>query len=173
MGRQVRGKVHDYTVFRDGSQFLGTATVELPSIEMMTSTFRGAGIAGEIDMPVKGQINAMQLTLNWDVIDPAAMELAAPVVHALDLRLVQQVMDTGTGSLNRVASKITVRGMTKSSTLGSIEKGGDLGGSTVLEIIYLKTEIGGSTMLEIDKLNGIFIVNGVDYSVNDRANLGL
>jgi phage tail tube protein FII len=28
-------------------------------------------------------------------------------------------------------------------------------------------------MIEIDKLNGIFIVNGVDYSVNDRAILGL
>jgi uncharacterized protein len=173
LGRQVRGKVHDYTVFRNGSQFLGTATVELPSIEMMTSTFRGAGISGEVDMPVIGQFGSMQMTLNWDVIDPAAMELTAPVTHALDLRVVQQVMDTGTGTLLREPSRISVRGITKSNNMGSIEKGGDLGGSTVLEIIYLKTVVNGVTTIEIDKLNGIFIVNGVDYSVNDRAILGL
>lgn len=171
--RQVRGKVIEYTVFRNGSQFLGTATVDLPSIQFLTSTFKGAGISGEIDVPIQGQVGSMEVTLNWDVVDPAALELLAPVTHALDLRMVQQVMETGSGNLSHEPTRISLRGMTKTGGLGSVEKGSDLGGSTVLEITYLKTVINGKTMLEIDKLNGTYIVNGVDYSVNYRAALGL
>lgn len=171
MTKQVRGKVHDYTVYRNGSQFLGTATVDLPTLDAMTSTFRGAGISGEIEMPVPGQFSSMQVTLNWDVVDPAAYELSAPVTHSLDLRLVQQVMDTGTATLSKQPTRISVRGVTKSNNLGSVEKGGDLGASTVLEVFYIKTIVNGVIKLELDKLNSKFVVNGVDYSTDDQAYL--
>ena len=169
----MRDKLINYTVYRNGTDFLGTSTVELPSIESLTDTVKGAGIAGEFDMPVLGQIGSMEVKLNWNTIDPAAIILIAPETHALDFRASQQSYNTVGGVLSSEAAKVSVRGIPKSSELGSLEPGAATGSTTTLEVSYIKITVGGKVLLEIDKFNFIFIVNGKDYLAQVRADLGL
>lgn len=38
----------------DSNDMIGVADVELPKLEAMTETLKGAGVSGEVDMPVLG-----------------------------------------------------------------------------------------------------------------------
>ena len=51
----VPEKLINFRVYQDGADLLGVADVSLPSLEAMTETVKGAGVAGEVDSPVLGQ----------------------------------------------------------------------------------------------------------------------
>ena len=57
MVNQVPEKLINFRVYLDGNNLIGVADVELPSIEAMTETVKGAGIAGEIDSPTLGHFD--------------------------------------------------------------------------------------------------------------------
>ncbi|MFS0838039.1 phage major tail tube protein [Paenibacillus sp. 1P03SA] len=173
MAKQVRDKVVGYTVYKNGSQFLGVATVELPSLEYLSESVKGAGIAGEVESPTIGQFGPMTCSLTWNTMDPAALELLAPEAHALDFRASQQSYNTATGIYATEGAKITVRAFPKTGTLGSLEVGAAMEGSTEFEVVYLKVSVGGKVMLEVDKFNYIFVVNGKDQLASVRADLAL
>ncbi|MDQ0114357.1 phage major tail tube protein [Paenibacillus harenae] len=169
---KIPEKVTQYSVYRNGSEFLGTADIELPSFESLTETIKGAGIAGEIDSPTIGHFGASSVTINWRTIDPAAISLLEPKQHALDFRVASQALESATGQYSIVPTKISVRGMPKTLALGSLEANATTGTSNELEVSYIKIVADGKTILELDKYNSIFIVNGVDYLAAERAALG-
>ncbi|WP_068775775.1 phage major tail tube protein [Paenibacillus sp. FJAT-26967] len=173
MSKKIRDKIVGYTVYRNGSQYLGVATVELPSLEYMSETIKGAGIAGEVESPTIGQFGSMTCSLTWSTMDPAALELLAPEAHALDFRASQQSYNTATGVYATEGAKITVRAIPKTAELGSLEVGAPMDGSTEFEVVYMKISVGEKVMLELDKFNYIFIVNGVDRLKQVREQLGL
>ncbi|ECD6823048.1 phage tail protein, partial [Salmonella enterica subsp. enterica serovar Enteritidis] len=49
MSNQIPERLINFTVYGEGSRIIGIADAKLPSIEMMTETVSGAGIAGEIE----------------------------------------------------------------------------------------------------------------------------
>ncbi|WP_268570111.1 phage major tail tube protein [Paenibacillus larvae] len=171
--KQVKDKIVGYTVYRNGSQFLGVATVELPSLEYLSDSVKGAGIAGEVESPVLGQFGSMTCSLSWSTMDPAAIELLAPEAHALDFRASQQSYNTATGVYATEGAKISVRAIPKSVELGSFEVGAAMDGKTEFEVIYLKVSVGEKVLLELDKFNFIFVVNGKDHLADVREHLGL
>ena len=57
---------------------------------------------------------------------------------------------------------VAVRGLVKTFTPGSVKAGAKMESSVTLSLSYYKIVIDGTTMLEIDKLNGVYIVNGED-----------
>jgi hypothetical protein len=54
------------------------ADIQLPSIEKLTDTLKGAGILGEIDWPSYGQIGPMALTINNKADNPKYSVLSRP-----------------------------------------------------------------------------------------------
>jgi hypothetical protein len=166
-------RVIDYSVFLNGSEYLGTATADLPEIAFLSETTKGAGIAGEIDAPSPGQTSAMTLTLNWNTVEKASLKLLAPVVHALDLRASIQKFDTGTNEYMESALKVTIRGRPLSGGLGGLEAATAMSSTTAFSVNYLKVFIDGEEIIEIDKLAYIYKVLGVDYLAKTRANLAL
>ncbi|CAH1058851.1 phage major tail tube protein [Paenibacillus pseudetheri] len=166
-------RVIDYSVHLNGSEYLGTATADLPEIGFLSDTTKGAGISGEMEAPSPGQTSAMTLTLNWSNVGKAGLQLLAPKVHALDLRASIQEFDTATNEYFESALKITVRGRPLSGGLGSLETMTAMGSTTAFSVHYLKVSIDGEEILEIDKLAYIYKVLGVDYLAKTRANLAL
>jgi P2 family phage contractile tail tube protein len=169
---KIPEKVTAYSVYRNGSVYLGTADIELPSFEALTETIKGAGIAGEVDSPTIGHFGAASVTINWRTIDPEAISLLEPKQHALDFRIASQTLDSSTGLYTSAPTKISIRGIPKTLSLGSLEVGATTGTSNELEVTYVKIIAGGKTILELDKFNSIFIVNGTDYLAAERAALG-
>ena len=57
---------------------------------------------------------------------------------------------------------VSVRGLVKTFTPGTVKAGAKMESSVTLSLSYYKIVIDGTTMLEIDKLNGVYIVDGED-----------
>lgn len=173
MANVVPEKLINFRVYQDGNDLLGIADVELPSLEVMTETVSGAGIAGEVDSPIPGHFGSMTLRLNWRTVTKPTIHLAAPRTHSLDLRGAIQLYDAGAGTYKTSQLRVTVRAIPKTTELGNLAPAatGDVGNE--FEVTYIKVVIDGKTMAEIDKFNYICMIDGVDYLKPVRQALGL
>jgi len=165
--------LRNFRVYDEGNDLLGISDVEMPSLEAMTETVKGAGIAGEIDSPVVGHFGSMELKLNWRTVIKNNTSLAAPRSHQLDLRGDQQTYDSSAGVYKTSALKVVVRGVPKTTELGKMDVGTSTDTSNTFEVNYLKVDIDGRTVIEIDKYNYICKIDGIDYLSESREALGL
>lgn len=171
--KQIPEKLINYTVYRDGIEFLGTADVQLPSLEYMTETVKGAGIAGEVDSPTLGHFGAMSTSLNWRTVSSPAVRLFAPKSHSLDFRGSLQQYDSGTGTIKPVGVKVSVKTLPKKFDTGKMDVGATMDSSSEFEVTYYKLVIDNKTVVEIDKYNFICVIDGVDYLKEVRNQLGM
>ena len=56
--------------------------------------------------------------------------------------------------------------------MGKMETGKQMETATEFEVYYLKLVVDGKDKIEIDKLNYIFVVDGVDYLKDVNSQLG-
>lgn len=170
---QTPEKLINFRVYKDGSDLIGVADAQLPSLSAMTETIKGAGIAGEIDAPVLGHFGSMELVLNWRTLEKNNLTLAAAAGIDLDLRGAQQVYDSASSAYKVRPVKCIVRGVTKNTELGKLETGASTETATTIEVVYIKITIDGEDVLELDKYNYIYRVGGTDYLAELREALGL
>ncbi|WP_375104055.1 phage major tail tube protein [Paenibacillus sp. RS8] len=170
---QVPERLAGYSVFRDGTERVGTADIELPSLESMSDTVSGAGIAGEVESPTIGFYSSLGVTLNFRTLDVPMIRLAAPKAHALDFRGSQQAYNSTTGEYESIPVRVSVRAVPKNTTLGNFEVNAGTGSSIEMECNYLLIFINNVKMLELDKFNNICWIDGVDYLAQYRQHLGL
>lgn len=169
----VPEKLINFRVYQDGDDLIGIADVTLPTLESMTETVKGAGIAGEIDSPVLGHYSSMELELNWRTIEDTNVLLASPKGVQLDLRGAQQVYDSSAATYVVVPVKVVVSGVPKSTELGKLDVGTTSDTKNTIEVNYIKITIDGSEVLEVDKFNYICSIGGTDYLSEVRESLGL
>lgn len=164
----VPEKLINFKVYQDGNDLVGIADVQLPSLDAMTETVKGAGIAGEFDSPVLGHFGSMETVLNW-----RTLELAMQTGVNLDLRGAQQIYDSASGKYKVGNVKCVVRGVPKKTELGKLDVGATTGTANTIETAYIKVTIDGETVLELDKFNYICNIGGVDYMADVREALGM
>lgn len=173
MANIQRDKLINYEVFKEGERKLGTADVSLPDIEYKSDTMKGAGIAGEVEMPTMGQTGPMPVTINWRTLNEDVTDLLGFKAHSLDFRGAQQHYNAGTSEFTVQAVRVTVRAFPKKMAAGKFEGSNKTDSSNEMECVYLKIEIDGVKKIEIDKLNYVHYVNGVDYLEAVRTALGI
>ena len=77
-------------VYEDSVNLLGVAKVQLPTIAYPTVSISGAGMMGNMNVPLIGMVDAMSATINFLTVTQAAASLAAPRQHLLDLRVAEE-----------------------------------------------------------------------------------
>ena len=169
----VPEKLINFRVYQNGDDLIGIADVTLPTLDSMTETVKGAGIAGEIDSPVLGHYSSMELELNWRTIEDTSVILASPQGVQLDLRGAQQIYDSSAAAYVVVPVKVVVSGVPKSTELGKLDVGTTSDTKNTIEVNYIKVTIDGSEVLEVDKFNYICSIGGTDYLTAVRTALGL
>ena len=170
---QIPQVLNSYRVYKDGLDLLGTADVELPDFDALTEKIKGAGIAGEMDVPVVGHYGSMEVKISWRVLNKAVLFLSEQKSHTLDVRGAIQTYDAATGEYKMEALRVTVSGIPKKTKLGKLDVGQKMDSSIALEVSYVKISIGGVDVVEVDKCNYICKINGVDYLAAVREALGL
>lgn len=163
----------NYEVYVDGNRYLGTASVDLPEINYMTNEIKGAGIAGQIDMPTRSHLENLELTLHWRSIFERPTYLLSQDTFMMSLRGAMQKYDAATGVLKVVPVRIDVRALTTGSTLGKLEPGEQTDTESKFNIDYIKITVDGAKLFEHDKFNYIHEVNGTDFLSAVRTALGL
>jgi len=154
------------------SVFLGLATVDLPSFEVMTETISGAGIAGEYASPVLGHFASQMVKLSFRTPTKAQIDMLAPTSQRFDIRGSIQLQDPMLGAVLTQAIAVECRGQVKSMTLGKLEAGKVMGAELDLECAVIRVQIAGVPLVEIDKFNSVFKINGFDFLASVRRDLG-
>ena len=140
-----------------------TATYKRPELAMLSDGVTGAGIMGEIDLPTLGQLDSMEIELTLNKTNASAVELFSPGAHTIETRWATNVLNSSTGASSVQANKEIVRYVPKALDLGEIENNETNEGTLVGEVLTYQYIVDGKTLIQVDKLNGVFKVNGKDY----------
>lgn len=164
--------VINFAVYEDGTEYAGMASVTMPNLTSIVQTLSGAGIAGNVEVPVLGHYDVMSMGLNFRTTTEQSIKLSEPRRHNIDLRAAQQTEDTVSGTVKVQNIKHIMVVVPKSETGGSIAPASPTNGSGEYSVRYWATYIDGARVREIDPLNFICYVNGTDYLADVRKALG-
>lgn len=164
--------VINFAVYEDSVEYVGMAGVTLPNLAAIVQTLSGAGIAGNVEVPVLGHYDVMSLTLNFRTTTEHSMRLSEPRRHNIDLRMAQQIEDTVAGEVKVQSIKHVLVVVPKTDTGGTVAPAAPTNGSGEYSVRYWATYIDGAKVREIDPLNFICEVNGVDYLADVRKAIG-
>ncbi len=165
----VPEKINDANAYLDGNKMIGVAaSIDLPEVNMKTSTVSGMGINGELDSPTIGLFESMEQEIQFNTLYSSAADMLSPLKTVnLTFRAAQQVYDK-TGGYNFKGLRVVEKGRVKKFKPGKIEKGESMEATVTLELTYIMIENDGKKLMEIDKLNGVYVVDGVDMLAEVR-----
>lgn len=162
-----------FNVYKDGYKLLGTASADLPTLSAMTAALSGAGIAGTVDLPLKGMFQAMSMTLNFNTVTTDAASILTPMSHHIELWSAVQDPNPENGALTACQHKVITRATPKNLTLGKIAPAEAQGRATEYELTYVKETYKGKDIIEIDKLNNVYRVGGEDVNSDILEAIGV
>ena len=157
--------VINYALYEDGKRLLGVAKVTMPDKVSKTFTINGAGIGGDIELPVKAARNAMKIKIEFRNANESAYILEENRVHLVDLRVLHQNADYMHGELKETGHKFVLKIIPVSFSGGDIETAKAQPVSGEFSVLSLKEYIEEKLMRHIDPVNMI----DVDHTGKDRA----
>ncbi|MCD7857732.1 MAG: phage major tail tube protein [Lachnospiraceae bacterium] len=156
--------INDFNVYLSGNKLIGlTGEVALPEFEGMTETISGPGILGEFESTVTGRYSSMEQEIPFRILSVDIFKMIDTTTPVeLTLRGAQQYTVASTGAQDEMGMRIVFRGRCKKLTPGTVKQGGTMDSSITLELTYILIEVDGTKKVELDKINGVFKLNGVD-----------
>jgi len=155
-----------------GKALDGVVTVELPSFELASETFKGAGVGGEVNVPVPGVMSALTVTISCPVIYGAITKyLELGSTRQLDLRNEIIVQNTSSHAQEKVPNRWVLKGPLSGSNPGSVEQGAAGDASITMQVYYAHHWLDGDDVLEWDPFKYIYTVNGKDMMAATRQNV--
>ena len=132
----------------------------------------GAGIGGDVEVPVNGHYDALVMEMAFRNYSPRVARLREHRRHNIELRVAQQNEDRVKGQIVTDAVKHVFVVIPKSASGGTVAPAtpGDM--AIAFSVRYWATFVNGKKLDDIDQLNRIDIVNGIDYDAPVRAALG-
>jgi len=169
----VGTQVHTYKVFdiETSSELAGSISVELPAMDVIMNTFKGAGMGGEINVPSL-LMNAQSATFGFPAIYGAITNyLEVGTTKTVDLREEILVVDKDTHVPVRVPVRWVLKGPLSQANPGSVEVAAAGEVSIIMQVYYIHFWIDGEEKLEWDVAKGIYTANGKDLMAETRRNV--
>ncbi len=155
--------VAGYKVYYGGTlDLVGVADVTLSDLEPISTSIKGPGILGEVNVPIIGQLGALSMSMNFRTISSNLSTFAEPKPHSITLRAAIQELDASQGTRRIQKVRIECTGSTKKVGLGKMVIGEGNDSSVELELTRFQLIINDVDSIEIDKLNNVYKVNSVD-----------
>lgn len=156
--------INRFNAYKNGKQLIGVAgELNLPEITNLTDSMEGAGTGGNMDIPVVGLVDDMEMEISFMSLCEDIFTVMDPT-EAVDITLngALQGSDAGTGAVKYQQISVSVRGLMKKFTPGKMKSGAKMESSVTLGLSYYKVVLNDKTMIEIDRFNGVYIINGKD-----------
>lgn len=152
-----------------------TGDLTLPNFTRATADISGAGIAGTVSVPVRGNLDAMQATFATRVATSDFFSTFSAGRHSLEFRGMIQ----GSNATNPVDVTFScfMGVMSRGVTPGNLTKASEMGATAEFEVLDCQVFIDGVKYINISKLNDIVETrdangNLVDECAAARAFLG-
>lgn len=156
----IKGAVLANTVYRDGELVAKDVTVTLPSVNYITAEHNALG---KIELPMLGQIEAMEASVTKKGYDVGLAKLATPEAMNLEFRFVQDVI--GADNVAKPEGcKAFMRCVPKTLPGSDLEPGAVGETQVTFAVTRYQLIVGGDEVCLIDQLSGIQKINGRDYA---------
>lgn len=159
-------------IYEDGRNLLGVAKVQLPSITYPCVTISGAGMMGNMEVPLYGMVDNMTMSIDFLTTTEEAVRLAAPTKHQLDMRVAEEFWEVETAEVDIWADKFVVICRPKEIAPGTVAPMATPDTKGTFAVYYYAAYKDGKQLWEIDKRNMKCVINGVDYMAPVRKALG-
>lgn len=164
--------VINFAIYENGVEYLGMADATLPELTSLTQEIAGAGISGNIETVIIGHLAAMSMSLTFRTVTEAAIRLAEPRIHVVDLRSAQQSQNPRNGMLEVNDMKYIVHLRPKKFAPGKLAPASTADASGEFAVSYYSLWKNGKKRIEVDPINFIYFMNDRDYLKEVRRALG-
>jgi len=163
MAKNIPTKVNRYNVYNTGNKLLGMGDeMTLPDFETASETITGAGILGEIEDPTVGYFGNQEIEIPFRVLNQEAADLLDQTKAVqLTVRGSTQTLNS-IGDIEFVPIRVVVGGRMSKFSPGKLKAGSPMDTKVTLTLLNILIEVAGKSVLELDKLNGVYKVNGTD-----------
>ncbi len=165
MANGVDEGVVNFVLYEDGKRYLGVATINFPDCESEVFAVNGAGIAGEVEIPVTSYLKPMTITINFRHTNEAAYALAEERAHNVTIRRADENYNSGAGEIGSTERKTIMRIFPKKLSGGELKPASPLAVSGEYAVHYWSEIVDGKKMFEYDPINFRYI----DHTGKDRA----
>lgn len=163
----VNGAIVANTVYSDGQLVAKDVALTLPEVAPVTTEVIAGG---NTDLPVTGWTDPMEATITKIGIDKGLTHLLRQQSQSVEFRWVQDVMQSD-GTKIQVGMKAFLRCLPKVIPGLSVTPGENSENEITLSVLRYELMVNNQQQWLIDKLNNIFIVEGVDYAKNINSML--
>ena len=162
----------DFAVYEDAVEFVGMAQLKLPDKNQKVVTLSGAGIGGDVEVPIIGHYDPMTLEMDFRNYSPRVARLREHRAHTIECRVAQQAEDRMQGQIVTESVKHVFVLIPKSASGGTIAPASPSDTKLSFAVRYWATYVDGVKLDEIDQLGRVDIVAGIDYDEPVRKALG-
>ena len=155
----LNGPVLADTVYDAGKLVAKDVTITLPAINLLTADFKAMGT---LTLPIIGQIEAMEATVNKVGTDMGLRSMASLDSRTLEFRWVQDVVKSD-GTVKPEGCKAFVRAIPLSTPELEVELGNATEAETTYTVTRQQIYCNGEEYLCVDRLSGVLRVAGTDY----------
>lgn len=159
-------------IYEDSINLLGVAKVKLPAIVFPCVNISGAGMMGNMEVPLYGMVDSMSTTINWLTPHGDAVRLMSPKKHQLDMRVAEEFWDVEQAEVGVWADKYVMIVRPKSTDPGTVAPMAAADPSGEYAVYYFSAYRDGEQLWEVDKRNMKCVIGGVDYMAPVRKALG-
>jgi uncharacterized protein len=152
------------------AKLIGVADITLPKITFEKDALKGAGIGGSLNLPVIGNVQAMECVINFHT--PCDQALSLFIGNAQQLRCLSSVefIDTSAGQYDEYPEEVIMTAF--SSEYDSNKRDPSTKGVIAVrfDITYLAIYFNGKEYYQIDPFGNVCMLNGKDANQLTRAN---
>ena len=159
-------------IYEDSINLLGVAKVQLPAIAFPCVQISGAGMMGNMEVPLYGMVDNMTTTITWLTPHGDAVKLMSPKKHQLDMRVAEEFWGIEDAEVGLWADKYVMIVRPKTTTPGTVAPMAAADTSGEYVVYYFAAYKDGEQLWEVDKRNMRCVILGVDYMAEVRKALG-
>ena len=164
----------NFKVYEDGTDYLGIASITLPTLSNKRMTVNGAGVAGDIVVPAPGHYDAATVTISFTDNPMAAYKLSEHRRHLLDCRAAHESYDSTAGKSRVHAFKRIMEVIPITRTGGTAAPASPQGASNEYSLLSIKEYLDGKLVRHWDPLKFVDKdASGNDSLAEVRSALGM
>ena len=163
----------DYLMYKNGGALIGIAKVTMPTIKYKTVTASGAGLMGNVTIPLAAMIEAMTFNIQFSSVTDAAVQLGTNEWHDVALYAADQYFDSVSRKEEIEQNRFELSIRPTETSAGTIATASAADASGVYSVCKYTVYKNGAKVIDIDQFSQQHEVNGVDNAASVRKAMGM
>lgn len=163
----------DYMIYKNGGALIGVGKITVPTVKYKTVTATGAGLMGDVTIPLAGMIEAMVANIQFTSVTDAAVELGSSEWHDIAVYVAEQYFDpvNRREEIEQTRFEMSIR--PTETNLGTIATASAADASGSYSVCKYTVYKAGRKVVDLDQFGQVHEVNGVDCAAAVRKAMGL